>query len=138
MSMIKEGGRTHEIDAVVAVAEPSGRPLVREVNAVVREVCLGVISRQVVVVADVRRGVAEDVNRGNLRLGGDDDSKEEEKKKDRPHRRCSNYWPLYFAQGGEGGLSLLCGGEVFIEKRQEEPLIMGAYFVFLHDGQMPV
>ncbi|RZS19576.1 hypothetical protein BHM03_00051988 [Ensete ventricosum] len=103
MIVIKEGGRTHEIDAVVAVAEPSGRPLVREINAVVREVCLGVISRQVVVVADVRRGVAEDVNRGNLRLGGDDDgSKEgEEEEEDRPHRRCSNYWPLYFAQGGE-------------------------------------
>lgn len=67
----KTGGevvRTQEVDAVVPVAEPAGGPRRGEVNAVVREVCPrhgG--AGQVVVVADIGRGVAEHVYRRHLR-----------------------------------------------------------------------
>lgn len=78
--------RTQEINGVVAIAEPSGGRLVREVDAVVGEVRLGIRPRQVVVVADVGGGVAEDVDGGDLRQrgrdrgqGSRDDSKEEKR-----------------------------------------------------------
>jgi hypothetical protein len=63
----RSSSRTQEIDAVVAIAEPAGGPRRGEIDAVVREVgprhgC----ARQIVVVADVRRRVAENVNRRHL------------------------------------------------------------------------
>ena len=83
--------RTQEINGVVAIAEPSGGRLVREVNPVVGEVRLGIRPRQVVVVADVSGGVAEDVDGGDLRQRGRDreqgsgDDRKEEKRNGELH-----------------------------------------------------
>ncbi|RWW30812.1 hypothetical protein GW17_00004597 [Ensete ventricosum] len=54
---------TEEVGGVLAVAEPPGGLVAGEVDAVVREVGLQKGQSQVVVVADVGEGVAEDIHR---------------------------------------------------------------------------
>jgi len=60
---------TEEVDGVLAVAEPAGGLAPREVDAVVREV-RPEDGRQVVVVPDVREGVAQHVDRRHGRRRG--------------------------------------------------------------------
>lgn len=71
---------TQEVNAIVAITEPSSRSREREVNSIVGEIGLGVVPRQIVVVAHISRGVTEDVERRNfgLRLAGREGRSKEE------------------------------------------------------------